>query len=277
MRIGIDAGNYEVKTVGPNGPDRFFSLIGEYRERSVVQKHSDDDMEWEYEGHSLKRGFAGPLALYESELACSTFGDTKYHEDARLRVLLALWRYGNSGAVQMVCGQPLATHSRDKAFIKEFLQGTHSLTVNGTRKTFAITCEVAIEGGAAFWAEPAGGLVRVIDMGSGTVNLCTLRDKKYQDRASRTLGFGMETLRGQEPPAIARRVCQEARTLGWEPHDTVRIVGGSAEDMTLHVQGYFPEARAFFPTVSVGGIGQKYSPTFANAAGMYVIGGAVFK
>lgn len=277
--IAIDAGNHEVKVVGDKGPDRFLSLIGEAAERSVVQKWSDDDMEWRYDGHMLGRGFAGTLAQYESFLACSTFGDTKLHEDARLRVMLALHRYTADRAVRIMVGQPIGTHQRDKADLKAYLEGTHTLTVNGVTKTFHITrVEVGIEGGASFFAKPKDGLVRIIDAGSGTVNLATLRDKRYQNRESRTLPFGLETLRSAGMDAIARRICQEARADGWGKDDEVRIIGGSAAALTPAIGQFFPEARPFHPTIGLrDGTTQKVDPVYANAAGLYAIGKQVFQ
>lgn len=64
MIIGIDAGNYETKVCGPFGVKKFYSDIGEYRERNLKSSFGPDDMVWECEG---KKGFAGSLARYESE------------------------------------------------------------------------------------------------------------------------------------------------------------------------------------------------------------------
>ncbi|PAE09665.1 hypothetical protein CHI02_24150, partial [Niallia circulans] len=86
-----DAGNSEVKTVSAHGVDRFPSAIGEYRERNIKEKHGKDDIVYEYEG---RKGFAGTLALYESEYGGAIMGESKAHLDAKLRVLIALHRLG---------------------------------------------------------------------------------------------------------------------------------------------------------------------------------------
>jgi plasmid segregation protein ParM len=66
MRLGIDAGNYKVKICGERGLMDFISSIGEAREIKLHQNHGQDDMVFEYEGDT---GFAGSLALYESEFS----------------------------------------------------------------------------------------------------------------------------------------------------------------------------------------------------------------
>lgn len=276
-RIGIDAGNYEVKVVGGRGPMRFLSLIGEHRDRKIHSVHGDCDMEWEYEGHLLKRGFAGTLAQFESELAVPMFGESKFHEDAKLRTLLAIHRYADSGQVQVVVGQPISTHGRDKLGMKADLLGKHSLKLNGVTKTFQIVeAEVAIEGGASFWNKEQMGTVRIIDVGSGTVNYVTLRDKRYQDRESGTLPFGVESLKSAGLPAVARRIGQELAHR-WGKEDPVRLVGGSAEAIEPLLQAYFPQAAAYFPTIHMNGTIQRVNPVYANAAGFYDMGRLLFK
>jgi plasmid segregation protein ParM len=85
MRLGIDAGNYKVKIAGERGVIDFISAIGEARQINLQQIHGQDDMYFQYEGET---GFAGSLALYESEFGGSLMGETKAHTDTKLRVLI---------------------------------------------------------------------------------------------------------------------------------------------------------------------------------------------
>lgn len=276
--LGIDAGNYEVKVVSEKGTDRFRSIIGGYRERRIVTKHGDDDMVWEWSGHRAGKGFAGTLALNESRHRGSLMGTTKAHEDAYLRIMLAIHRNTDDKIVRVMVGQPLGG-AADRERIKESLTGRHAVTVNDVTKTFFIDkVEVGMEGCTAFWSSPEAGLIRVIDVGSGTVNLITLRDKRYVDVESFTLPYGMETeVEGPaDPYQLARGFCIEARKL-WDANDTVWVVGGSAEVVHPFVVEYFKNARVIAPHIRIGDVSQLVSPVFANAAGLFNIGKGVFK
>lgn len=277
IHLGIDAGGYEVKTVGPKGTDKFLSCLGEYRERNIIQKHSDDDMIWEYNGHILKRGFAAALALHESDTACSVMGTTKLHEDALVRILLAIHRATDDTRLRVMVGTPITSHGRDKASIKAMVEGRHTITVNGHKKTFVIDrCEVALEGGVAFWGAPDYmGTVRIIDAGSGTFNLATLLDKRYKDRESTTLPYGGET--GNVTTAsMSRVVCAEA-IKRWHPQDMVWVIGGAAEALAPYIQRVFPNATVFYPRHTACGVTRQLAPVFANAVGMYELGKKVFE
>jgi plasmid segregation protein ParM len=52
--------------------------------------------------------------------------------------------------------------------------------VNGAHKNITIEAvEVATEGGGAFRPNPDNGTIRVLDIGSGTVNSITVKDKRH--------------------------------------------------------------------------------------------------
>jgi plasmid segregation protein ParM len=121
----------------------------------------------EYEGGKY---FAGTLAKYESEFGGRMMGDSKAHEDCKLRILIALHRI-RFDTYQLVVGQPISRHNREeKEKIKQMLRGHHSITINERPRSFLIDkVEVAAEGGSAFWSCVQDGLIRIIDIGSGTV------------------------------------------------------------------------------------------------------------
>src|SRR5690606_1857500 len=138
------------------------------------------DMVFEHEG---RKGFAGTLAVYESEFGGSIMGDTKAHEDTRLRVLLAIHRYCTTykcsdNTFHIILGQPIISHKpKDKNHLKWLVCGEHTITVNGVEKTFTISrCEIAAEGASSYWSNSQMGLVRIVDLGSGTCNFATLLD-----------------------------------------------------------------------------------------------------
>jgi len=265
MIIGVDAGNYEVKVVHQRGVDRFPSDIGEYRERNLKQKFSEDDMIALYKGRNY---FAGTLAKYESEFNARIMGDSKAHADAKLRILIALHRAGHD-VYKIIVGQPIEKHTEDeKDQIKNMLRGSHSIVINGDKREFFISqVEVAAEGGSAFWAMPQDGIVRLIDVGSGTINCATLYDMRYIDKDSFSIPIGMNTTKTKNYEALARTIAAETGKK-WGYQDVVKVVGGAAEKILPYIRGYFPLAETVCPIVD----GKTLEPVFCNAVGFYRIG-----
>lgn len=271
MILGIDAGNHEVKVAGPNGLDRFSSTIGEYRERNLNDVHGKDDIVFEYEG---RKGFAGTLADAESEWGGSIMGDSKAHEDAKLRILIALHRYARmNNTFDIIVGQPIGKHNAvEKETIKNMLRGSHEIIINGERRLFTIRrAEVAAEGVAAFWSKPTNGLVRVIDVGSGTINCASLRNKRNIDKESFTITLGMNTVISSNPAEIARGIATQT-SKKWKPNDFVYVVGGAASELTPYIQQFYPQATEVTPVFS----GEQHHAVFANAIGFYTIGRGIY-
>ncbi|MDP4087131.1 MAG: ParM/StbA family protein [Bacillota bacterium] len=271
MIVGIDGGNNEVDVASSLGLDHFVSQIGEFRERKMKDIHGKDDMVFEYQG---RRGFAGTLALAESEFSGSIMGDSKAHEDAKLRILIALHRQCMmENEFKIVVGQPISKHTdEEKNRIKNMLIGSHDLIINGKRKIFTIQAvEVAAEGGAAFWAKPKDGLVRIIDVGSGTVNCASLRDKRYIDKDSFTLPFGMNTVKTNNLSEMSRGIVTQT-SKKWNKEDFVWVLGGAAEILIPYIQKYYPNAMVMHPIFQA----LEAHPVFANSIGFYKIGTAIY-
>lgn len=258
MILGIDAGNYHTKVVSDKRIFKFPSDIGEYRQLNLDVNHGEYDMVVEYHGQKY---FAGTLAKYESEFGSTTYGDSKAHLDAKLRVLIAVYLACKDVLnVQIVTGQPIGKH-REKTKIKRMLEGMHTLTINGLTKRFTIErVEVAPEGAAAYWTFKQGGKIRIIDVGSGTINCATILDGRYVDRESFTLPFGVNTTQlGVEylSKGILRTI-----TSKWNDQSPIYVIGGSAEKIA-------PYLRAKLLPI-------KYHPLFANAIGFYEIGARLY-
>jgi plasmid segregation protein ParM len=262
MIFGIDAGNYKVKARWQGGVGDFLSDIGEYRDVNLKQAHGPDDMIFEYDG---RMGFAGSLAKYESEFCGSIMGDSKAHEDAKLRILLALHRFGGSAVnFDIVVGQPIKKHNdTEKALIKKMLTGKHELTVNGERKVFIINrVEIAAEGASAFWCKPGPGKRRIIDPGSGTVNCATL--------------FGTETSKTNDPDSLARAVAA-AMSKKWSiARDPIDLIGGKAEELEEPFKKYFPNLQVMRPLVNIDGTLRPVHPVYCNASAFFEIAKRVF-
>lgn len=270
MKLGIDAGNYAVKMCGEKGLLHFNSAIGEAREIKLQQQHGYDDMVFEYEG---EKGFAGSLAEYESEFGGSIMGDNKAHKDTKLRVLIGIHRYCESYKVsetnfEIVVGQPISNHSiEDKEKIKSMLKGEHTIAVNGIEKMFTIQkVECAAEGVTSHWSNPRQGKVRILDIGSGTVNYASVIDSRYVDKDSGTLTFGVNTNKSDSIKSLSRGIATHTLKK-WSVDDKVLIVGGIAETILPHINEYFPNAEVLYPVFN----GQYANPIYANAIAFYIV------
>jgi plasmid segregation protein ParM len=276
MKLGIDAGNYKVKICGEVGLLDFISAIGEARQINLHQIHGQDDMVFEYKGEI---GFAGSLALYESEFGGSLMGDTKAHNDTKLRVLIGIHRYISLYQIDekefdIVVGQPISKHNiEEKTRIKEMIKGWHTIVVNGVEKSFHIrNVECAAEGVSSFWSNPQSGLVRILDVGSGTVNYSTVLEGRFIDKDSDTLPYGVNTNKSNNLQALSRGIATHVLKK-WNSSDKTFVVGGIAEQILPHLKGYFSNVEVLYPIYN-----QQYvSPIFANSIAFYIIGVNIYE
>ncbi|MFY2248442.1 ParM/StbA family protein [Priestia megaterium] len=263
MILGIDSGSSSVKVATQEGLYTFSSHLGEWRERNLSSTFSENDIEYEYQG---KKGFAGTLAQYESEFLRQMMGSTKAHEDAKIRTLIAIHRYGGL-TNEIVVGQPILQHNeQEKQKIKAMLKGQHTITVNGITKTFTINqVEVAAEGGAVYWAlNTKAPLIRIIDIGSGSVNYATIEGGRYIDKDSSSLEYGAESTKSQNVNSMVESIIAQT-SKKWRKEDVVLIAGGMAEEVQDLVSSYYKEAKAIkVPYVESGQIDFAH-PVYANA------------
>lgn len=275
--LGVDAGNHRAKVAGAYGVDSYRTAICDWFARDIIESFgAGDDMEFEVNG---RRGFAGTIAAYEDQFGGgSMYGDTKAHEDTLIRVLLAIYRYTAKYCpgferVSIVTGQPIATHNeKEKARIVDMLRGSHEFTVNGARQRITIEdVGVAAEGASAFWAAPQTGEIKIIDLGSGTLNCATIVDKRFINNASRTFNFGAETVGSSDYSEIARAIIRATTQLKWQRTATVLLCGGIAEEILPFILEYYPMARVLVPQLRTHDGVKILSPIYANAVGNYNI------
>jgi len=280
--LGIDAGNHKAKVVGQFGEDSFKTNICDWFVRDVEENFGNDDMEFEIDG---RKGFAGSIAQYEDEFGDGTrYGDTKAHEDTKVRVLLAITRYLNRYCpsiekVSIVTGQPILRHNqKEKSLIIDMLVGEHSIKVNDKRKNITIeNVGVSGEGSGAFWACPQEGLVRIIDIGSGTVNAATIIDKRFINTASTTFNFGVETVKDKDDTEkIVRGIIRSTTRLKWNKKDKVLICGGTAERMFENLNKHYTNSEIIKPSIQRGSGAKTLHPVFANAVGFYELAKGAF-
>ena len=275
--LGVDAGNHKSKIAGIYGVDSYKTNICGWFERDVEETFGEDDMEFEI---GNRKGFAGSIAEVEDEFGNgTTYGDTKAHEDTKIRVLLGIHRYIKMYCptvknISLVTGQPINNHKeREKTKIIKMLKGQHEFTVNGIyRNIYIQDVLVAPEGSSAIWSitAPKTPIVRVIDLGSGTINFGTLENKKHVHKSSGTMNTGIETLKNKSDFAsLARAVFQFATKLKWGKNDTILVCGGVAELIVPYLKEYFscieaiqPQLRRELDILSV-------KPVYANAVAFY--------
>lgn len=280
--LGVDAGNYMAKVVGTYGTDLFRTNICDWFEREVEETFGADDMEFTI---GKRKGFAGTIAMFEDEFGNgSTYGDTKAHEDNKIRVLLAINRYldkycSDVGKIAIVTGQPIIRHTdAEKKKIQQMLMGNHEVKVNGKTRSFYIeSVGVAPEGSAAHWANQSTGLIRILDIGSGTVNAATISDNRHLNNASTTFNFGMETIKDKsDMSTIARGIIRNTTKLKWNKSDKVLICGGIAEGIAPHLIEHYSNGEIINPTFKSRNGVKILSPIYANAVGYYEIAKGAF-
>jgi plasmid segregation protein ParM len=153
------------------------------------------------------------------------------------------------------------------------LKGWHTIVVNGIEKSFHIrNVECAAEGISSFWSNPQNGLVRILDIGSGTVNYSTVFDQRYIDKDSGTLSFGVNTNKSNNLQALARGIATHTLKK-WSPQDRVFVVGGISDTILPHLKQYFPNVEVLYPIFN-----QQYiNPIIANAIAFYIIGVNIYE
>lgn len=278
--LGIDAGNSNIKIVGSKGEMLIPSALGEHRERKLQQSFSKDDIEYEFNG---QKGFAGTLAQYESQLLSSQMGNSKAHKEMLIRVLIGICQYSQNTSFSIVVGQPIIKHTtEEKEKMKKMLQKEHVITINGSQRQINIkNAEIAAEGGSAFWSNPSKGIIRIVDIGSGTVNAATLNEGRYVDKDSFTISEGLDTLLNDDLNAFTRKICLQALRL-WDKEDNVLLCGGGAETILPYMQGYFDNVDTLTPRLQIkqqdGITLNRQMPTiYANAVGFHSIAKKVFR
>ncbi|MDW0112150.1 hypothetical protein QT711_03065 [Sporosarcina saromensis] len=271
--LGIDAGNYRAKIAGEYGVDSYRTAICDWFQRDFVETFGEDDMEFEIDG---RKGYAGSIATVEDVFGSGgMYGDSKAHEDTKIRILLALFRYinqysPNTDTVSIVTGQPIVSHNtNEKQKIVGMLQGGHEFTVNGkSQYVYIDEVGVAAEGSGAYWCVPNSGKNRVLDIGSGTVNAASIIDRKHINTASDTFNFGIETVnRGLD--SVARGVVRETTRLNWQRSDEVLVCGGVAKEILPFIQHHYESAKIIEPLLKTKNGVQLLDPTYANAVGFY--------
>lgn len=243
MEFGWDGGRKSAKTAGANGyRDSFDSWVGDARTLKLTNSERSTDIIITTEG---KTHFIGALAKDESFAPRRMMTESKIHEDTRILFQASIARAIPDGTtVDIVTGVPIAQHDpRTKEQLIALLSGVHDVEINGTRKRFLVRLvRVAIEGATVYLtlAKEGNGIVRIIDIGSRTVNFATISNGRFVDRLSGTLDYGMEKLAQTDNETAAAQIAGDLSWRWTDPHDQMFLVGGGAlrlgNDLQYHFQ-----------------------------------------
>lgn len=276
--IGMDVGRNEVKAVSNRKRVSFKSRVGEWRERRLT---SGGDYEVQVDG---KRYFIADLAE-ESFFAREMVSESKIHQETQILFLSALALVADPGEkAAIITGLPVAHHTTEgKEAMTDLLWGPHTVRVNGQFGAYVVDqIGIVPEGGGAYWdaiLDDEGKLrnswlaeqkVRVVDLGSRTVNYVTIHRRKYLDRDSGTMNYGMLELSNSQEESddtaleqFTRRIAADLmkRWLNYRPQeDVVLLAGGGSILLAPWLQQHFPLAQF------------AEDPLFANAQGYRKMG-----
>lgn len=267
--IAIDNGGNSTCVVTKDVQEKFPSVKGKYGNRTLTEVSGKYDYIVEYKD---ERYVMGTLAKYDCKYPLQMHTDTKQHLFFDLSILVAIHQFG-FGTNYVVTSVPISMHKDDEKFgIIERLLGSHTITVNGHRKTFNIMdVKVAPETAVAFWVDEPTGKNRFIDLGSRTIGFATTLYEdginRFIDSESGTInGKGLEALGDDyDQQALADLICGRLVSM-WKKNDNVYLLGGGALDDNLvsSIREYFPKAKVM------------ENPQMANAIGMYLLGRIVY-
>lgn len=263
--IAIDDGGYSTCVVTADKAESFYSVKGPCGERRLTGNLGPGDFMVEYKGEKY---VVGLTAKYDCATPLEMHSQTKSDLFYDLSVLTAIHQYGYA-ANYVVTPVPIISYTPEEkeARIKR-LEGSHTITVNGVRKTFTINqMSVAPEAAVAFWLHQPQGISRYIDLGSRTIGYASTLNEGGSPRFLDTqsgcwYGKGIEALAEKyQPKDLAAFICGRLLKL-WQPQDKVQLLGGGAldEDLVAGIRHYFPNAVVM------------NQPNMVNALAMYRLG-----
>ncbi len=264
----IDNGRNATKIYIPskNEAIKFPSILGEWKDRTGFRdlKYGNYDLEIEVDNQKY---YGGNLAEYECTWGTTLHTKTKDNKENLINILTALHLTVPEGMVKVITCQPIKVHTdENKQKIKDMLIGKKSITINGITKTFnildvAVACESGV---AAYSLSQIPSSLRLLDFGSATVNIASLRNKKFIRNESDTLFFGLETEEDINEERMAKKVISHS-SKKWNSNDQVVLVGGGASKFHPYIKEYFPNTQ-IHPNAE-----------FANVIGMWKVACSIWQ
>lgn len=195
--VGIDVGRDSVKVVGKNLHMCFKARVGEWREMNIS---SGGKYEVEIDGEKY---FIAELAD-ESYFSRSMAVESKIHDETKVLFLSALaLSLRDNEKIRVATGMPVSQYnSKERNNLFEFLRGEHNVSIDNRQVDLKVdSLDIIPEGAGVYWdyvlnmegelhCKTLEKVYRVIDIGSRTVNYCTIVNNKFLDRESGTLHYG---------------------------------------------------------------------------------------
>lgn len=270
--LAIDSGRNGLKAVCDTKRLLVPSVVGEWRQLNL-----SDGGDYEVEINNEKY-FVGDRAANESRFRRENVSRSKIHEETKILTLTAAGLLAPSPKIKIVTGLPVEQYRPDiKQKYKDLLLGSYNVKVNnGPNKIIKIEdVVVSIEGAGAYWwyvfkynNEITKSRVRVIDIGSRTINCLTIDKMRYVDLDSFSLNYGtIEITNADEEDTsllmqqFTRRATSDIsrRWLGIEK-DIIIITGGGAISLDKYLKQFYQSAITIEDSV------------FASALGFYEMG-----
>lgn len=264
--IAIDDGGHTTCVKTKNGIEKFYSVKGLYGERTLTKASSKYDFIVEYLGGKY---VMGSIAKHDCQLPLQMHTRSKDHLFFDLSILVSIHQYGYLSNF-VVASAPVEMFTKDEQEMRiSRLQKSHTITVNGVTKTFAITSiKLAPETASAFWRDEPQGRSRFIDFGSRTIGYATTLNEdgeiRFIDTESGTFfEKGIEALdKNYNVKSVSDDVLGILKGKCWGANDKIYLLGGGAldDELVKAVKRHFVNAEV------------KDDPQMANVNGMYNLG-----
>ncbi|KJS81656.1 MAG: hypothetical protein JM58_16410 [Peptococcaceae bacterium BICA1-8] len=260
----VDCGRRIVK--GFNGSDEpiiFPAKVGEYRKLKLENKNQ----KWKVEISNIGRYFVGDLAEKESYCDISNTEESKIHLETKILTLSALALIGGHGPV--ITSLPIDQFDQADDLAK-LLKGIYTVKLNEEVKPVLIADITFVpESVGIFYNEAIQengldvaleGKIRVIDIGSKTINYLTMEDYQYIAKESGTLqdlGCIQFDNANVEKEIYLKKAKSELikRVPGWKESDIILCGGGGALKFRNELQKVFPLIRIVKNSVTANVIG----------------------
>lgn len=262
--VPIDTGRSSTKLFTK---ESFPSIVGDWQERNLSKIGNYEVM---IDGEKF---FVGELAETESISPREMSTASKIHSETKILFLTALALTTTVSNPTIITGVPINQFKIEtKEAMQNLLCGEYDVQVNEKQIHLSIKeINLVIEGGASFWyalsknPDLKYGKKRIIDIGSRTINFCTVNNKNYNNRDSDTLDYG--TLKMKEGKLtneqFARKIVADLsqKWMEYDPkNDQILLSGGGALIFGNLLKAHFKNCEVI------------EDPLYANVLGFYRMG-----
>jgi len=187
--IAIDVGRSGVKVVSDDKEKYFPSKVGGARDMDIGE---NGDYVVTVNGQDF---FVGDMSM-ESYTQREMATKTKMHDESKILFATGIATVVNDPVVYVTTGLPIDLHGQQKVAMADFLQGQYHVSLNGKEKSFLVK-EVGIvpEGAGIYWRlqnfNKKNNNIRIINLGSRTINALTVKNGRFWDKESACLDWGM--------------------------------------------------------------------------------------